>query len=266
MIAISITLWADLGWAAPEWFCPCPPHLCPCGSRTGAGFMDAWGTGLLSGAVQPATSAACDSSHACEVTTQGTITAQTFFGAGGEIGEKQPWVAIAIIDFAHPMSSPGAFRTCYPIGGQLSVTDSNDSNSSLVFYFQGQGCQAGTSDLSRLLVTASYILTGSSTGRFAGVSGIGSINIYSPTGLLGDAPPDSTFPLSLSGNLHFPPAQPVPTAQQTSPGSSPTRAAAKLGTSGELSAPKPASCSLRLYLPGLPTEATEGTPNTSNLR
>src|SRR5579864_1266302 len=186
---LLVALWGGTAWSDVVWHRPYT-----------AGFVDAWGTGTATQAVQPGTSYACDPNHLCQLITQGAVTAQTFFGAGGEIGERQPFVVVETIDFSRPSSNAaGAF--CYPVAGDFSVTDSEDTSSMLVLHFQGQACHLG-SDTSGLLVIASYVATTDSTGRFQYVSGIGSMSLFSliPSGT---APQNCHFFLAYSGNLRF---------------------------------------------------------------
>lgn len=170
------------------------------------GFTSGWGGVELNQATQPGGVSACDTAHACQITTQGTVTAQTYYGAGGEIGTQQPFVTNHTIDFSHPTPN-GSTGSCYPIAGTMTITDSNDSTSNLVFDIQGQGCQVG-SDTSHLLVTGSYAVDNSSSGRFASVLGVGSFHMLSPTGLGAGGPQgtsgNAVGPLAFVGNINFP--------------------------------------------------------------
>jgi len=200
-----LTLFPGTARAEPEQCYPCclgslGCHIC-C-----LGFVDGWGTVVSSQAGQPGTGYACDTAHSCQVTTQGTLSAQTLFNAGGDIGEGQPFTAVETIDFTHPTAN-GAVGSCYPVIGDLSITDADDTTSTLALHFQGQGCQIG-SDTSALLVEAAYDAENTSVGRFKGVSGIGHFNILSPTGTNAplSATPNTNYLLAFSGNLHFPSA------------------------------------------------------------
>ncbi len=209
LILFLALLWVEPVWALNQRQC-CIPGSCDGGtclnapSTCGAGFVEAWGNGVLTNAVQPGTSSACDSSHACQETLSGAITGKTFFGAGGEIGTQQPFVLVETLDFADAAPN-GTGGECYPVGGQLSITDKHHLRSTLILDFQGSGCQLtknSTQDQSRLLIKATYFTDGESTGRFAGTTGTGELNLVPPTSLPGPAL-GSAFPVSFSGNLHF---------------------------------------------------------------
>jgi hypothetical protein len=127
----------------------------------------------------------------CEVTLKGSLTGKTQFGAGGEFGTHQPFVSVATIELQHPS----------PVGGTLTVTDSADSAAKLELVFSSQGCQPSANDIG-LLLQATW-QTASSTHRFKGAGGVGTLNDYYPTGLTEPKKAGVEFSLFIDGNLHF---------------------------------------------------------------
>jgi len=197
-----LTLFPGRAHAEPE---DCYP-VCPGCHIICLGFVNGWGLVTASQAGQPGAPYACDTSHQCQVTLQGSLTAETFFGAGGEIGEAQPFTIVETIDFPHPAPN-GTGGFCYPVVADLTLTDTDDAQSTLAVHFLGQGCQVG-SDASALTIAATYDFENTSTGRFTGVSGIGQFNLRAPTGTYAPGPlTNSThfgYLVAFSGNMHFP--------------------------------------------------------------
>ncbi len=182
-----------LALAHPEVCVPCFPCCCPCN-----GVINAWGGGAVTQAVQPGTSNSCAPGYPCQVTMNGSLSSQTFFGSNGDLGISQPFTSVETFDLQH--STPnGAGGLCYPAVGDLTVTDSADSTSTIIFHFQGQGCQI-PSDSTGLLVTATYVIEDNSTGRFTGTSGVGTFSQFAP---LTTAALPGTPPMSLAGNFHI---------------------------------------------------------------
>jgi hypothetical protein len=201
--SVLLTLFPGKAQAHPEM---CYPICTPNCHLFCEGIVDAWGVVISSQAGQPATGYACDATHPCQITSQGTLSAQTLFNAGGDVGEGQPFTAVETIDYTHPTPN-GAGGSCYPVNGDLTITDANDNQSTLAMHFQGQGCQIG-SDASALLVDGAYDFEDTSVGRFKGVSGLGHFNHLSPVGTFApsSSTPNTNYALSFTGNLHFPSA------------------------------------------------------------
>jgi len=196
---VALSVLVPAAQAEPQ---TCVPRVC-------AGVINAWGGGPVSQAMQPGTSNDCAPGYPCQLTTNGSLNSEAFFGSDGDLEGAQPFTFIETVDFQHPTAN-GAGGFCYPLVGDLTVTDSGDGQSTLVFHVQGQACQMPSTN-SALLVTATYVLETASTGRFFGTSGAGTVSQVLPTSA---ATVNGLPAISLAGNFHIPNAQQLAVLKQ----------------------------------------------------
>lgn len=190
----------------------CSGGMCISIVRTSGAVIEAWAFGTLSGASQPYSQGACDLAHVCALAISSAGGAGTGTGATiknaletapqPEVPPNLPFTLTETIDFPHPITSGVAGHNsqgaCYPATGVMTITD---ASSVLVLDILGQACQPG-SDPAQLLLTGSYVSDAASTGEFANVDGVGTININNPSGLPGTA---SGMKASFLGQLKLQP-------------------------------------------------------------
>jgi hypothetical protein len=153
-----------------------------------------WGHGTIRSAVVPGTANPCDPMHECELRVEGTGQAKTFFGAGREIGPYR-FVAFVTIDFTQSASN-ALGGACNPAGGTFNFFPLAGGGR-LILDFQGTDCQNGAATSVISEIFAAYVGNHSfSTGKFAGVSGTGSLSMV-------ENAKAGTVIISYSGNLHF---------------------------------------------------------------
>ena len=179
--------------------------------RTSGTVIEAWAFGTLSDARQPKSQEACDLEHVCKLaissaggtgTGMGTTIKTSFETTSqGEPPPNLPFTLTETIDYAHPATKgvkggngPGA---CYPASGVMSIAV--DAYSTLVLDIVGQACQVGPS-AAQLVFTGSYVSDAASTGKVADADGIGTVNIWTPSGLPGTG---TSMKASLVGQLKY---------------------------------------------------------------
>jgi hypothetical protein len=178
--------------------------------RTGGAVIQAWAFGTLSAAKRP-DSQYCDLSHVCELaissaggagTGTGTTIKTSFQSSSqGEPPPDLPFTLTETIDYSHPVNKSvhgdNGHGACYPGSGVMTIPI--DASSTLVLDIVGQFCQVGPSS-AQLVFIGSYASDAASTGKVADADGIGTVNIWTPSGLPGTG---TNMKASLVGQLKY---------------------------------------------------------------